>query len=258
MSPQGLATTLFLPPLLLVLASLAAALLALILPRRRSRQPLWWIVAASAIAQLLLATPYVSGHLRASLSPSPAQVLPQGVVPGAVVILSAETVRGQGNVEIGPLTLERLRAGAALARRTGLPVLVTGGSLGHGEPPVAALMAEVLRQDFGLAARWIEAEARDTRGNALLSAAVLRADGINTAHVVTHAWHLPRTIDAFARAGFPALPAPVRIEAPPRGGVRDFIPRADHFFTSWLMLREWVGLLVYRLRDGEPGEGERQ
>jgi hypothetical protein len=32
--------------------------------------------------------------------------------------------------------------------------------------------------------------------------------------------------------------------------VRDFIPRPDHFFTSWLMLREWAGRLVYRLRDG--------
>jgi uncharacterized SAM-binding protein YcdF (DUF218 family) len=258
MSLQGLATTLFLPPLLLVLASLAAALLALVLPRRRSRRLLWWTVAASAIGQLLLATPYVSGHLRASLSPPPAQPLPPGVVPGAVVILSAETVRGQGGVEIGPMTLERLRAGAALARRTGLPVLVTGGRLGPGEPAVAALMATALREDFGLAARWIEAEAGNTRGNAVLSAAMLRADGIDAAHVVTHAWHLPRTIEAFARTGFPVLPAPVRIEVTPRGGVRDFIPRADHFFTSWLMLREWVGLLVYRLRDGEPAEGGRQ
>jgi len=47
------------------------------------------------------------------------------------------------------------------------------------------------------------------------------------------------------------LPAPVRLDVPPRGGLRDFIPRADHLFTSWLMLREWLGLVFYRLRDGE-------
>lgn len=250
MSPQALATTLLLPPLLLVLASLAVALYALLLPGRRPRRALWWFVVAAATGQLLLATSYVSGHLRVSLTPPPAQALPPGVVPGAVVILSAETVRGQGGVEIGPLTLERLRAGAALARRTGLPVLVTGGSLGRGEPPVAALMAEVLRQDFGLSARWIESEAGDTRGNAVLSVALLRAEGIAAAHVVTHAWHLPRALEAFARTGFTALPAPVRLDVPPRGGLRDFIPRADHFFTSWLMLREWLGLVVYRVRDG--------
>jgi len=251
MSPQGLATTLLLPPLLLVLATLAAALVALGL-RRRPRVLLWVIVLAAAVGQLLLATPYVSGHLRASLRAPSAQPLQTGVVPGAVVILSAETVRSQGGVEVGPLTLERLRAGAALARRTSLPVLVTGGRLGPGEPSVAALMTEVLRQDFGLTARWIEAEAGDTRGNAVLSVAMLRADGVTAAHVVTHAWHLPRTLEAFGRTGFTALPAPVRIEATPRVGVRDFIPRPDHLFTSWLMLREWLGLLVYRVRDGEP------
>jgi uncharacterized SAM-binding protein YcdF (DUF218 family) len=251
MSLQGLATTLLLPPLLLVLVSLAAVLLTLVLPTRRSRRPLWVIVLAAAVGQLLLATPYVSGHLRASLRVPAAQALPPGVVPGAVVILSAETVRSQGGIEVGPLTLERLRAAAALARRTGLPLLVTGGRLGPGEPAVATLMAEVLRQDFGLTARWIEAEAGDTRGNAALSVAMLRADGIAAAHVVTHAWHLPRTLEAFGRTGFAALPAPVRIEATPRGGVRDFIPRPDHLFTSWLMLREWLGLLVYRVRDGE-------
>jgi uncharacterized SAM-binding protein YcdF (DUF218 family) len=250
MSLQGIATTLLLPPLLLVLVPLAAAALALVLPGRRPRRFLWVVVLGAASGQLLLATPYVAGHLRAGLAPSPPPSLPPGVVPGAVVILSAETVRGKGGVEIGPLTLERLRAGAALARRTGLPVLVTGGVLGPSQPPVASLMAASLAADFGITARWIEPEAADTRGNAVLSVAMLRADGIAAAHVVTHAWHLPRTLDAFSRTGFQALPAPVRIEVPPRGDVRDFIPRPDHLATSWLMIRERVGRIVYRLRDG--------
>lgn len=258
MSLQGLATTLLLPPLLLVLVTLAAALIALALPRRRQPRGPWVLVLLAATGQLLLATPYVSGHLRASLPVPPTPALPPGVMPGAVVILSAETVRSRDGVDVGPLTLERIRAGAALARRTGLPLLVTGGALGRGEPSVAALMAEVLRTDFGLEPRWIEAGAGDTRGNAVLSAAMLRADGVAAAHVVTHAWHMPRSLEAFARTGFPALPAPVRVEVAPRGGMRDFIPRADHFFTSWLMLREWAGRAVYALRDGALRDGGRQ
>lgn len=186
MSPQGIATTLLLPPLLFVLACLAAAVLGLLFRPRRQRL-LWWVVAAASMGQLALATPYVAGQLRAGLSPAPDPPLPAGVAPGAVVILSAEAVRGQDGIEVGPLTLERLRAGAALARRTGLPILVTGGALGPGEPPIAAVMARTLEADFGLAVRWIEAEARDTRENALLSAALLRAEGIVAGHVVTHA-----------------------------------------------------------------------
>lgn len=256
MSPQGIATTLLLPPLLLVLVTLVVALVGLF--QRRCGRSLWALVVLATLGQLLLGTPYVAGHLHASLMPPAAVPLPPGVSPGAIVILSAETVRGQDGIEVGPLTLERLRAGAALARRTGLPLLVTGGTLGPGEPPVAQVMAETLARDFFLPIRWIEPAARDTRDNAVLSAAILRREGIAAVHVVTHAWHLPRTLEAFTRAGLVALPAPVRRDLPPRGIVHDFIPRADHLFTSWLMLREWAGRGVYALRDGIAASGERQ
>ena len=45
----------------------------------------------------------------------------------------------------GFLTLDRLRAGAALHRRTGLPILVTGGSLQPDRPAIATVMADSLR-----------------------------------------------------------------------------------------------------------------
>jgi uncharacterized SAM-binding protein YcdF (DUF218 family) len=99
--------------------------------------------------------------------------------------------------------------------------------------------------------RWVEPRAADTRQNALFSAALLRRQGIGAAHLVSHAWHLPRAQGAFARAGFPVHAAPVR-----RGGLPDatatgnWVPRPDHLAQSWYALREWAGLVVYRLRDG--------
>ncbi|WP_291298714.1 YdcF family protein [Elioraea sp.] len=248
MAVQSIATTLLLPPLLLVLGVLAASLLALVVSRRLARG-LAAVTALAATGVLLLATPYVSGHLRASLQggipPAPA-----GVEPRAIIILSAEAAWRVDGADVGPLTLERLRAGAALARRTGLPVLVTGGVPGWGAPPLADLMAASLRDEFGIPVRWVEARSRDTRENAVFSARVLAADGITAGHVVTHAWHLPRTLDAFARAGFMALPAPVRLERTPDGRATDWVPRTDHLNQSWLMLREWAGRLVYAVRDG--------
>lgn len=236
-------TAQLLPPLLFAWAALAGGLLAW----RRARLA-GGLAAAGGLGILALATPFAAGSLRAALED---RVPPAAAAaPSAIVILGGETARGLGGTEPGPLTLERLRAGAALHRRTGLPVLVTGGTLGSGQPPVARLMAASLATDFGITARWVEPEAGDTRGNATLSAAMLRAEGIGTVHLVSHGWHLARAAAAFRRAGIETHPAPVRRYGWPRGEWQDAVPRPTMLGLGWLMLREWAGLLVYRLRDG--------
>ncbi|WP_372623261.1 YdcF family protein [Falsiroseomonas sp.] len=240
---QGALTGLLLPPLLLVMAVLAAGLLAW-----RGWRAMGGLAALCALLLLLLSTPFAAGSLAvavARLAPAEASIQ-----PAAIIVLGGEMVRGEAGAEVGPLTLERLRAGAALHRRTGLPLLVSGGPVGRDAPPVAELMAASLREDFGVPVRWVEPRARDTRDNAVLAAAMLRAEGIEAAHLVTHAWHMPRSLGAFARAGLPVEAAPVRQEVQPRGTASDWLPRPDHLARSWFMLREAAGLLVYRIRDG--------
>lgn len=241
---RNLAASLALPPMLLLAAALVLALLGWRGWRRAS------LLGAFAVAAvLLLATPFAAGLLAASLdraTPMPADA-PE---PAAIVILGAEAARGTAGPDIGPLTLERLRAGAALHRRLGLPILVTGGPIAPEGRPLAALMAESLAADFGVTARWVEPAARDTRDNARLAAALLRAEGIGAAHVVTHAWHMPRAVEAFARESFPARPAPVRRLRLPDARASDWVPRPDHLAMSWFALREWAGRIVYALRDG--------
>jgi uncharacterized SAM-binding protein YcdF (DUF218 family) len=240
---QGALTSLLLPPLLLALLALACALLAW----RGHR--LAGLLGALALALLLfLATPFAAGTLTQRLE---AWIPPAAAAPaGAIVVLGGEMASGAAGQDVGPLTLERLRAAAALHRATNLPLLVTAGPVSRGAPPLAELMAESLRRDFGVPVRWVEPAARDTRDNAVLSAAMLRGEGIGGAHVVTHAWHLPRALAAFARDGFPAHPAPVRRQRAPDGIATDWLPRPDHLAQSWFALREWAGLVVYRLRDG--------
>lgn len=221
-------TALLLPPLGLLLVAAAVA---------------WRRVAAPVGLVLLLATPMAEGALRHSLEGAGPPAAAEE--PGAIVILAAGTTAG------GPdaLTLERLRAGAALERRTALPVLVTGGVVSPGSPPAGTAMARSLAEDFRVGARWIEDRARDTRDNANLSAAMLREAGVTSAFVVTHGWHMARAREAFARAGLATRPAPVRPEPMPRGQLSDFLPRPDHLGGSWLALREWAGRAVYALRD---------
>ena len=240
---QGILTALLLPPLSLVLLCLLAGLLAW-----RGARWAGAVAAIAALAQLLLATPFVAGHLMVSLQDDIAPAA--GPAPAAIVILSGDGQRTADGTEVGALTLERLRAGAVLHRRTGLPILLTGGSLAPEQVPIAEVMARSLREDFGITARWIEPRARDTRENAVFSIALLREDGVGAAWIVTHAWHMPRSQEAFARSGFSTRAAPVRLDRAPEGIVTDFAPRPDHLAHSWYALREWVGRLVYRLRDG--------
>jgi len=234
-------TALLLPPLLFALLGLGAGLLAW---RRGARAGLVAALAAGLV--LLLATPALAGLLRWSLEREVAAI-PANAAPGAIIVLGAEVARGAEGLEVGALTLERLRAGAALHRRTGLPLLVTGGPLRPGETPLARLMARSLAEDFGAPARWVEPLAANTRDNARLSAAQLAAEGIAAAHVVSHGWHLPRARAAFARADFVALPHPVRRATLPDFGPGAWLPRPTALGESWLALREWAGRLVYEL-----------
>ncbi|MFC0406745.1 YdcF family protein [Roseomonas elaeocarpi] len=237
-------TALGLPPLVLVLACVAGGLLAW-----RGSRAAGLCVAIIASMLLLLATPAISALLMASLEREIAAPAPvSGVVPAAIIVLGAEVTHGRHGATVGPLTLERLRAGAALHRRTGLPLLVTGGVLSPGDPPLAALMARSLAEDFHAPVRWVEPRAADTRDNAVFSAAMLRAEGIEAAFVVSHAWHLPRALEAFGRTGLAAVPEAPDLDAAPRFGLPQWLPRADYLAESWFALREWVGRLFYAIR----------
>ena len=160
-----------------------------------------------------LGTPFVSYLLLEGLEA--AEPHPSGIPePTAIIILGGDGERVHdvpGNAEPGVLSLQRLAGAAGLARRTGLPILITGGSVGTAQPPIADLMATAFTGDFGLPVKWIEENrARPTRARMQqFSAAILRQAGIQSAWVVTNSWHMPRALLSFSRAGYPVLPAPL-------------------------------------------------
>jgi uncharacterized SAM-binding protein YcdF (DUF218 family) len=237
---RNIAGVLALPPVVLLLAALAGAVLAW-----RGRRAGGAVAVLGIAATLLLATPMASGLLLASLEGTAPAVL--AVAPGAIIILSAEAHDGPDGPDVGPLTLERLRRGAALQRATGLPLLVTGGPPGPSAPPRAVVMRDVLMQDFAVPVRWEEPAALNTGDNLRLAAAMLHQAGIGAAYLVTHAWHMQRAQLEAARAGLPVLPAAVPRPRRPDGRLTDWLPRADCLAMSWLALREWGGLAAMKV-----------
>ena len=53
-----------------------------------------------------------------------------------------------------------------------------------GDPPIAAVMAQSLRDDFQTPVRWVEPRSHDTWENAEYSARILRANGIGSVQIV--------------------------------------------------------------------------
>ena len=259
MSLGSLPSALLIPPLNLLPLGLAGLALST-LRRPRWRQLGRWATGLAVAGLFVLSLPACAEVLIWSLEAG----LPRGAVPddsgaskidrpGAIVILSGDAALGDatGGIEpgsgIGVVTLDRMRAGAVLARRTGLPILVTGYSLEEGAAPIAVQMAHSLREDFGTSARWVEPAASDTWENAQFSAKLLRADGITSVYVVTDAWHMKRSLMAFARTGIAATPAPTRFDRLPVLEMSEFVPHIWPLQASYYAMHEWIGCLYYAL-----------
>lgn len=170
----------------------------------------------------------------------------------AIVILGAgrlDNAPEYGNTDEASLIgMKRLQYGAYLHRKTGLPILVTGGNPDGSPESEAALMARTLRRDLGAEARWQEQRSNTTYDNAAMSAALLQAAGIERILLVTDAIHMPRSVRAFAGAGFKVTPAPTVFTSAARPLITDYFPSASNLQLSSYAMREWIGQAWYQIR----------
>ena len=207
------------------------------------------------VAQLIFfSLPIVSNKLMASLE---SQYPPQATLwetqqADAIVVLGAsrnDRAIEFGGVTVGTAELERLRYAALLHRQTGLPLLLTGGDPINSGFSEAFLMKQVLKEEFNIEATWLEENSHTTWENATLTDEILSKAGIKKAWLVTHAWHMPRSMMVFSNRTVEYLPAPHN------HGLflwdklwMDLIPQARALSLSNIAMHEWLGLLWYKLR----------
>lgn len=172
----------------------------------------------------------------------------------AIVVLGggryAQAVEYGDTDAVNENTLHRLRYAAYLHRRTGLPVLVSGGAPFGEQTPEALLMQGSFEEDFQIRPKWAETESGNTQENAVNSRRILAAAGVRRIYLVTHAWHMPRARWAFVNAGFDVVPAPMGFTTLGKGEREGlgYLPSAHGLALSSLALRERLGFMWYKYK----------
>ena len=147
-------------------------------------------------------------------------------------------------------THARIATAVRLQGRLGVPVIVTGGKVFEGKAAEAPIVKRFL-VDLGVPSDKVVVEdgSRDTAENARLSAAILRERGLRRPIVVTSAYHLKRAMRCFEREGVEAVPFPAsfRTWKGKVHGPEDYLPGAEPLRHSSSAVREYIGLIVYRI-----------
>jgi uncharacterized SAM-binding protein YcdF (DUF218 family) len=113
-----------------------------------------------------------------------------------------------------------------------------------------AAVARCLFESFGVLAERIvyEDRSRDTFENAVFTRSLVKPQPGETWVLVTSAHHMPRAIGSFRAAGFPVTAYPVDFRT---AGWSDalvpFYSASQGLRRADVALREWIGLVAYRL-----------
>jgi uncharacterized SAM-binding protein YcdF (DUF218 family) len=251
----------FAQPLNFAILLLAAGLVASFFGRRR----FFCMATFAALTILALATWTSLGSLMLNPLEERFQRPPQPARIDGIVVLGGG-FEGAINLARGGYELnsggDRFVETAILARRYPYARIVVSGGSG-------ALMLEG-ESDADTAPRLLEAlgvardrlvlenRSRNTYENALFSKELVTPKAGETWLLVTSAFHMPRSMALFAKAGFEVTAWPVDYRTSGEEGVGLFTDNpADSLQNTTMAMREWVGLLAYwlsgRIDDPFPG-----
>jgi uncharacterized SAM-binding protein YcdF (DUF218 family) len=129
-------------------------------------------------------------------------------------------------------------------------VVVSGGSgslllEGEGDAATALRLLTALGVDQNRLI--LENESRNTYENALFSKRMVSPAPGRTWLLVTSAFHMPRSMALFRKAGFEVVPWPVDYRTTGRESLFFGDNAIDSLQATTLAIREWIGLFAYWL-----------
>lgn len=206
----------------------------------------------------LLSTPYISSWLNNRLEHQYPAVNPSTLsgpmAPQALVVLGGgyygESVE-YGDTTIGPFFAERIRYAAWLSKKSDLPIIVSSGK---SDSPAAV---RILRQEYGIDKVLVEDASWTTDDNVRNLKKVLAQTGIQKVGVITHGWHMPRSMWSFTthKINATAMPMGLLTKQPAHDRYENWLPSMTALMRSRNVMHEFFGLLWYRinaLRNVQP------
>jgi len=146
--------------------------------------------------------------------------------------------------------MARIVTAIRLQRQLRVPILVSGGEVFAGRATEASVARRFLL-DLGVPDRQIllEEKSRDTAENARFSKVILQQHRFQQPLLITSAFHMKRSLEAFHREGIAVTPVPTDfITAKERTTIwADLLPEASALQGSATALREYLGLLYCHL-----------
>lgn len=180
----------------------------------------------------------------------PAKGAPDGIIVlGGPVDADVSVARGTPVIRFAP---DRMFAAAVLARRyPNARIVYTGGSanLISNDAREADFAGELLA-DLGIdRTRLImERRSRNTHENAVFTKTLVDPRSGERWLLVTSAFHMPRSVGLFRKAGFAVEPYPVDWHIGSRADLFNFSLSAGNGLAQTdTAAREWLGLIAYRL-----------
>lgn len=242
----------FANPLTLLLASFCAGVaLAFVWRWRRVGFRVLFFAGLALVALAVL--PIGRGMLQALEERFPRPAAPLERVDGVLMLggaFNAGLSQARGGIAMNG-GAERIFAFMELSRRfpqARLAFAGGNGSLAPGRPTEAELLTRALAQaGFADPRLVLEDRSRSTWENALLLREVVRPEPGERWLLVTSAWHMPRAIGSFRKAGWEVIAWPVDYRTFPDDGFGldfDVVGGLQAFETA---AREWLGLAGYWL-----------
>jgi len=180
--------------------------------------------------------------------------IPQQVSGDVIVVLGSGAINdvpvpNAWSGQVSDVAAQRLIAGFALHRQTGLPLLLCGGEVFAGEGNEAKISRDILKS-MGMNEEKIilEEKSLTTTENLSFAKTIMQSRGYKKPILVTSAFHMSRSVINAEKTGMTVVPYPVGYYTSgiSNRNVLSWIPSYSALRGTSLALKEYLGIAALR------------